>query len=63
MAVTYELERRSTSSPSYPMSAIRCMPSSFINNKSNTGHVVTDLEMQHMMCGDFKAGSSSGVHF
>lgn len=42
---------------------LRCMLSPFINNKINTGHVGTDLEMQYVMCGDFEAGRSSGEYF
>lgn len=44
-------------------SVIKCMPSPFINKNINTGHVVTDLEMQDVVCRDVKAGCSSVVYF
>lgn len=47
-------EMSSISSPSYPKSTIRCIPSPFINNKTTTAQVVTDLEMQDVVCRDFK---------
>lgn len=62
-AISCPWARGSIRDPFYRKSLIRWIPSPFINNKSNTGHVVTDVEMQDVVCGDFKAGRSSAEYF
>lgn len=65
-AVTYKLpssHRLCVGKGTTSASVIKCIPSPFINNKITTGHVATDLEMQDVVCRDFKAGCSSVVYF